>query len=155
MKVTLLVVHKTDIDFVEKGILYYKKKLERLCSLDFSVISATKKYDSENEIKIYEGKLILDKIKPTDYIVLLDNNGKTYDSKGFANFIQQKEMQNIKQIVFVIGGAYGFSNEVYERANEKISMSSMTFSHQIVRVIFLEQLYRAYSINNGLPYHHA
>lgn len=155
MKVTLLVVHKTDIDFVEKGILYYKKKIERLCSLDFSVISATKKYDSENEIKTYESKLILDKIKPTDYIVLLDNNGKTYDSKGFANFIQQKEMQNIKQLVFVIGGAYGFSNEVYERANEKISMSPMTFSHQIVRVIFLEQLYRAYSINNGLPYHHA
>ena len=103
--------------------------------------------------KIKEGEIILDKILPSDTVVLLDENGQNMTSVGFADFLQKK-MQLSKQLVFVIGGPYGFSPQVYERSNFKLSLSMMTFSHQMVRLIFLEQLYRAASILKNEPYHH-
>lgn len=154
MNIRLIMIAKSDIDFVVDGMNYYQKKLHHLCKLETIVISNNKKIQDIEELKKAEGKLILDNLLQTDVVILLDNNGKTFHSKGFANYIAQKENQSVKRLSFIIGGAYGFSNEIYERANDRISLSELTFSHQIVRVIFLEQLYRAYSIIKGLPYHH-
>lgn len=154
MNFRLLMIAKSDINFVIDGISYYEKKLLHLCKLDIIAISYNKKIHDIDEVKKSEGKLIIEKIQPNEFVILLDNNGKTFNSIAFAQFIEQKNNQSIKKICFVIGGAYGFSDEVYNISNYKISLSQMTFSHQLVRVIFLEQLYRALSINKGLPYHH-
>jgi 23S rRNA (pseudouridine1915-N3)-methyltransferase len=109
---------------------------------------------SKDQIKTREGELILKKIKPTDDVILLDEHGKEYSSVEFASLLQKKISYEGKDIVFVIGGAYGFSEAVYKRANSKISLSRMTFSHQMVRAIFAEQIYRAFTIMKGEPYHH-
>ena len=109
---------------------------------------------SRDQIKEKEGELILKNIKATDDVVLLDERGSTFTSLEWASHLQKKINYEGKDIVFVIGGAYGFSQKVYQRANGKISLSKMTFSHQIIRVIFLEQLYRAFTIMKGEPYHH-
>ena len=101
-----------------------------------------------------EGVAVLKQIDSSDYVVLLDDKGKSFTSKEMAIWLEQKQAQSIKKMVFVIGGAYGFSADVYTRTNEKISLSKLTFSHQIVRPIFLEQLYRCFTIINGEPYHH-
>lgn len=154
MNFRLLMIAKSDINFVIDGISYYEKKLLHLCKLDIIAISNNKKIHDVDEVKKSEGKLIIEKIQPNEYVILLDNNAKTFNSISFAQFIEQKNNQSIKKICFVIGGAYGFSDEVYNISNYKISLSQMTFSHQLVRVIFLEQLYRVLSINKGLPYHH-
>jgi 23S rRNA (pseudouridine1915-N3)-methyltransferase len=108
----------------------------------------------QKTIKTKEGELILSKIAPNEKVVLLDDKGKEFTSLQFSNYILQNQNQSLKSIAFVVGGAYGFSDEVYKRANEKMSLSKLTFSHQMVRVVFLEQLYRAYSILNNEPYHH-
>lgn len=109
---------------------------------------------SELEIKKREGELIKKNLPKSPHLILLDNNGREYDSKSFAAFVQSKMSQSTKDLVFVVGGAYGFSDEIYQMAIAKLSLSKMTFSHQIIRVIFLEQLYRAFSILNNDPYHH-
>ena len=109
---------------------------------------------SQEQIKEKEGELILKNIKNTDDVILLDERGNTFTSLEWASHLQKKMNYEGKDIVFVIGGAYGFSQKVYQRANSKISLSKMTFSHQIIRVIFLEQLYRAFTIMKGEPYHH-
>ncbi len=109
---------------------------------------------SEQQQKQKEGTLILSKIKPADTLLLLDENGKTFSSVQFSQFIEQKMIDGNKNIVFVIGGPYGFSDEVYQAAQGKISLSKMTFSHQMIRMIFIEQLYRAMTIIKGEPYHH-
>ena len=109
---------------------------------------------SKDQIKAKEGELILKNIRPTDDLILLDEHGKEYTSVELAKVIQEKISYTGKDMVFVIGGAYGFSPEVYSRANSKISLSRMTFSHQMVRAIFAEQLYRAFTIMKGEPYHH-
>ncbi len=93
------------------------------------------------------------KLKPDDFLVLLDEKGKTFTSVEFADFIQKKEIQSVKKLIFLVGGAYGFDERLYERANDKISLSNMTFSHQLIRLIFMEQLYRAYTIQHNFPYH--
>ena len=109
---------------------------------------------SFSQIKEKEGNLILKQIKPSDKLVLLDENGKDYSSKSFSVFVEKMMLLGLKNLIFVVGGAYGFSNEVYNRANSKISLSKMTFSHQMVRLIFVEQLYRAFTILKNEPYHH-
>ena len=109
---------------------------------------------AEHEQKEREGELLLGQLEAADYVILLDEKGNEYTSKAFADFLAQKMLTSMKRLVFIIGGPYGFSEEVYKRANMKISLSKMTFSHQMVRMIFTEQLYRAMTILKGEPYHH-
>lgn len=109
---------------------------------------------SESQQKEEEGRLLLSKISASDFCVLLDEKGKMYASEAFADFLNQKNVSGLKNLVFVVGGAYGFSDALYRRADHKMSLSLMTFSHQMVRMIFLEQLYRAFTILKNEPYHH-
>lgn len=156
MKATLLVIGKTDKDFVKKGIDEYQKRLVHYLPFEFKIIPDLKntKNLSENQQKQKEGELILEKLKPTDTLILLDENGKEFSSVGFSKFMEQKMISGTRNLVFVIGGPYGFSEEVYKKAQGKVSLSKMTFSHQMIRMIFIEQLYRAMTIIKGEPYHH-
>ncbi|NOU61159.1 23S rRNA (pseudouridine(1915)-N(3))-methyltransferase RlmH [Marinifilum caeruleilacunae] len=156
MKATLLVIGKTDKDFVKKGIDEYQKRLVHYLPFEFKIIPDIKntKNLSENQQKQKEGDLILDKLKPTDTLILLDENGKEFSSVGFSKFMEQKMISGTRNLVFVIGGPYGFSDDVYKKAQGKVSLSKMTFSHQMIRMIFTEQLYRAMTIIKGEPYHH-
>ena len=156
MKCTLLVIGKTDADYIKKGIDVYLSRLKFYLKTDLDIIPDLKnsKNLSEDQQKKKEGELILNKIDPTDFVVLLDENGKQFSSVKFSEFIQKLMLNSIKRMVFVVGGPYGFSDEIYQRANTKISLSLMTYSHQMVRMIFLEQLYRAMTIINNEPYHH-
>ena len=157
MKVRFIVVGKTALDYLKQGEQRYQQRLAHYCSyerLDLPDIKNPKAL-SQAQIKEKEGAQILAKITPTDFVILLDENGQQFSSVDFANWITQKQLQHNGSFVFVIGGAYGFSQAVYERAQLKQSLSKMTFSHQMVRMIFLEQLYRAFSIIKGEPYHHA
>lgn len=155
MKITLLVIGKTTFDFVKQGVNEYAERIGRYAPFSISVIEGLKKSKSlsEEQVKLKEGELILKQIKPTDTLLLLDEKGKRFTSKGFSEQVAMW-MQTGKDVVLVIGGAYGFSEAVYQRALHKISLSDMTFSHQLIRVIFLEQLYRAFTILKGEPYHH-
>lgn len=156
MKITLLVVGKTAFPFISEGIALYEKRLGHYVNYARVEIPELKGVQalSREQIKEREGELILKNVKNTDDVVLLDERGNTFTSIEWAGHIEKKMLFEGKDIVFVIGGAYGFSGKVYERANSKISLSKMTFSHQIIRVIFLEQLYRAFTIIKGEPYHH-
>lgn len=156
MKITLLTVGKTDKDWVKKGMEIYISRLKHYIPFSVVEIPELKNVSSltKDQIKIREGELILKNIKPTDDLVLLDEKGKEHTSVEIAGVIQNKISYIGKDIVYVIGGAYGFSEAVYARANSKISLSRMTFSHQMVRAIFVEQLYRAFTIMKGEPYHH-
>ncbi|MFM7643166.1 MAG: 23S rRNA (pseudouridine(1915)-N(3))-methyltransferase RlmH [Sphingomonadales bacterium] len=157
MKVRFLVVGKTAFEDLKIGELRYEQRLVHYCTFERLELPDVKnpKALSQVQIKEKEGEAILSKLKATDYVVLLDENGKSFSSVNFANWLSQKQMQHAGTLVFIIGGAFGFSSEVYERAQFKLSLSEMTFSHQMVRMIFLEQLYRAFSILKGEPYHHA
>lgn len=156
MKITLLTVGKTDKDWVKQGIDIYTSRLKHYMPFSINEIPELKNVSalSKDQIKVREGELILKNVKPTDDVILMDEHGKEYTSVDFASFLQKKISYEGKDIVFVIGGAYGFSDEIYRRANGKISLSKMTFSHQMVRAIFAEQLYRAFTIMRGEPYHH-
>ena len=156
MKITLLTVGKTDKDWVKQGIDIYTSRLKHYIPFSINEIPELKNVSalSKDQIKVREGELILKNVKPTDDVILMDEHGKEYTSVDFASFLQKKISYEGKDIVFVIGGAYGFSDEIYRRANGKISLSKMTFSHQMVRTIFAEQLYRAFTIMRGEPYHH-
>lgn len=156
MKITILVVGKTIETLVESGIEKYVKRLEKFLSVEFKVIPDLKKQGniSEKEICRQEGILINKQIDTASLVVLLDEKGKEFTSKGFADFIQKKMNASEKHVFFVIGGAYGFSEEVKSKANQSISLSKMTFTHQMVRIFFAEQLYRAFAIINNEPYHH-
>ena len=156
MKITLLTVGKTDKDWVKQGIDIYVSRLKHYIPFGINEIPELKNVSalSKDQIKVREGELILKNVKPTDDVILMDEHGKEYTSVDFASFLQKKISYEGKDIVFVIGGAYGFSDEVCRRANGKISLSKMTFSHQMVRAIFAEQLYRAFTIMRGEPYHH-
>lgn len=152
MKIKLFVVGKTNFDFVNLGFKEYEKRLARFVKFEYVVIKEGKSNNS-NEVKSLEAKNIIDKLSTNDYLILLDNNGKEYNSIQFANNIENKMSSISKDVVFLIGGAYGFDNSIYQIAKEKISLSQMTFSHQIIRLIFMEQLYRAFTIINNHPYH--
>jgi 23S rRNA (pseudouridine1915-N3)-methyltransferase len=156
MKITLLTVGKTDKDWVRQGLDIYVSRLKHYIPFNIVEIPELKNVSalSKDQIKSKEGELILKSIRPTDDVILLDEKGKEYTSVEFARIIQDKISYAGKDIVFIIGGAYGFSEAVYQRANSKLSLSRMTFSHQMVRAIFVEQIYRAFTIMRGEPYHH-
>lgn len=155
MRITLLTVGKTDIKWVAEGLEVYSSRLLHYISFEIREIPELKNVSSlsRDQIKSQEGKLILKALKSSDLLILLDERGKEYRSVEFADFLQKKFSQG-RDIVFVIGGAYGFSPEVYDRADSMLSLSKMTFSHQMVRTIFVEQLYRALTILKGESYHH-
>ena len=156
MKITLLTVGKTDKDWVKQGLDIYVSRLKHYIPFSIVEIPELKNVSSlsKDQIKSREGELILKNLRPTDDVILMDEHGKQYTSVELARTIQEKISYTGKDIVFIIGGANGFSPEVYARANSKISLSKMTFSHQMVRAIFAEQLYRAFTIMRGEPYHH-
>jgi 23S rRNA (pseudouridine1915-N3)-methyltransferase len=157
MKIRFLVVGKTAFDDLKIGEQRYQQRLLHYCTFERVEIADIKNPKSltQAQIKDKEGQQILAKIHPTDFVILLDEKGKQLSSTDFADWLQQKQLQHSGAFVFIIGGAYGFSEAVYERAQFKQALSLMTFSHQMVRMIFLEQLYRAFSILKGEPYHHA
>ncbi len=157
MKIKLVSIGKTEEKYLKEGMEIYCKKIIHYFPFEYEELTAIKqtKNLSFNEQKKREGEIILRKISPSDMVVLLDETGKQYSSIDFSEFLQQKMVYGNKQLVFVIGGAYGFSQELYDRKDFSVSLSSMTFSHQMVRLIFLEQLYRAGSIMKNEPYHHA
>ena len=156
MKITLLTVGKTDKGWVKEGLDIYASRLKHYIPFSIIEIPELKNVSalSKDQIKIREGELILRNVRPADDLILLDERGKEHSSVEFAKVIQDKISYAGKDIVYVIGGAYGFSDAVYRRADSKISLSRMTFSHQMVRAIFVEQLYRAFTIMKGEPYHH-
>ncbi|MBO5498138.1 MAG: 23S rRNA (pseudouridine(1915)-N(3))-methyltransferase RlmH [Bacteroidales bacterium] len=156
MKITLLTVGKTDKDWVRQGLDIYVSRLKHY--IPFSIVEIPELKNaaamSKEQIKTKEGELILKNIRSTDDVILLDERGKEFSSVELAKIIQDKISYVGKDIVYVIGGAYGFSDAVYQRADSKLSLSRMTFSHQMVRAIFAEQIYRAFTIMRGEPYHH-
>lgn len=156
MNVMLLTVGKTDVKWVKEGLDVYASRLKHYVSFSVTEISELKKAAalSREQIKEKEGELILKQLTPQDTLVLLDEKGAEYRSLDFAAWLEKQLAGGGKSLVFAIGGAYGFSDAVYARAREKVSLSKMTFSHQLVRTIFAEQLYRAFSILKGEPYHH-
>ena len=156
MKVKLIQIGKTDASYLIEGIEKYNQRIKRYHSYEVITIPDIKnsKNLSHEQQKKQEAILILKNIQNPDVVVLLDEKGKEYTSVTFAKFIEETMLQSVKQLVFVIGGPYGFDASVYSRANRKIALSKMTFSHQLVRVIFAEQLYRANSIIKREPYHH-
>ena len=156
MKIQLICVGKTERSYLKEGESEYLKRLKHYCTFEKIEIPELKnaKKLSEDQIKTEEGKLILAKVDRSAQLILLDEKGKSFTSVGFSQFLQKKFNQGGKSIVFVVGGAYGFSPELYNRANGKISLSEMTFSHQMVRLFFIEQVYRALTILKGEPYHH-
>ena len=156
MNIKLLAIGKTDNKQLIQIIDTYQKRLKFYIKFDFEIIPDIKnaKNLSEAQQKQKEGELILSKTNSSDFLVLLDENGKQMDSVTFSGYLQKHMNSGLKQLVFVIGGPYGFSQEVYAKAQGKISLSKMTFSHQMVRLFFIEQLYRAFTILRNEPYHH-
>ena len=156
MKVVLLSLGKTDEDFYAQAMEIFRKRLSHYLPFDMEFVPDVKntKNLSEKEQKNLEGEALLHRIQQGDYVVLLDDKGNQYSSVEFSRFIEKKLYSVPKRLVFVVGGPYGFPDEVYRRANEKLSLSRMTFTHQMVRLVFVEQLYRAMTILNGEPYHH-
>ena len=155
MKPILILVGKTQNKIFKVGIDDYVSRIEHYMPFSITTISELKntKSLSEDQQKQKEGELILKEIQPSDTVVLLDEHGAEFRSIAYAKWLKQKQNTS-RRLVFIIGGPYGFSPDVYTRANEKISLSRMTFSHQMVRLIFTEQLYRACTIIKGEPYHH-
>ena len=156
MKITLLAIGKTDNENLRILLNDYIKRLGYYVSFEFEIISDIKNTKNLSEIqqKLAEGDEIQKRIATSDCLILLDEQGKSYSSIGFSGFLQKKMNSGLKNLVFVIGGPYGFSEEIYRRANGKISLSAMTFSHQMVRLFFIEQLYRGFTILRNEPYHH-
>ncbi|MEN9699968.1 MAG: hypothetical protein RLZZ301_1166 [Bacteroidota bacterium] len=157
MKIRLLLVGKTAFDELKVGEQRYQNRLVHYTPFERLDLPDVKnpKALSQELIKKKEGEQFLEKIQPSDFVVLLDERGKSFSSIAFAQWIEKQQVQLQSNLVFIIGGAYGFSPELYQRANLQLALSDMTFSHQMVRMVFLEQLYRAFSIIKGEPYHHA
>lgn len=156
MKVMLLAIGKTDENYLETGIQKYLSRISFYIPFEWRVIPDLKnrKNLSFEQQKTMEGNLILSQLQPGDELVLLDETGQGFSSREFSQYIEKKQLTMTKRVVFVIGGPYGFSASVYAAAHRKLSLSPMTFSHQMVRLVFLEQLYRALTIIKGEPYHH-
>ncbi|MCK0158486.1 23S rRNA (pseudouridine(1915)-N(3))-methyltransferase RlmH [Cellulophaga sp. F20128] len=156
MQITLLAIGKTDNKNLQSLITEYEKRLGHYIKFDLDVIPDIKntKNLSEAQQKEKEGELILKKLTPTDILILLDENGKQYTSVDFSDYLQKKMNAGTKKMVFVIGGPYGFSDSVYKASDGKISLSKLTFSHQMVRLFVVEQMYRAFTILRNEPYHH-
>ncbi len=156
MQLKILAIGKTDDKELGKLIQEYEKRLQRFAKLQWQIIPDIKntKKLSQLEQKRKEGGFILKEIEPTDYVVLLDENGKEFTSRKFAQWLAKKQHIGSRKVVFIIGGPYGFDPAVEERSDFKMALSKMTFSHQMIRLFFIEQIYRAFSILNNLPYHH-
>ncbi len=156
MTIKLLAIGKTDDKNLQALIAEYQKRLGFYIKFQFEIIPDLKKtkHLSEDQQKQKEGELLLSKLSASDAVVLLDENGKQMDSVGFSEYLQKHMNSGIKQLVFVIGGPYGFSPEVYQKATAKLSFSKMTFSHQMIRLFVIEQLYRGFTILRNEPYHH-
>ena len=156
MDVKLVTVGRTDVQWVKGGLDLYVSRLRHYAPFSVVEIPQLKNVSafSEEQIREKEGELILRQIAPGDAVFLLDERGKEYRSVEWAEFLRQRLARGGKALVFVVGGAYGFSGKVYDRAEGLVSLSRMTFSHQMVRTIFAEQLYRAFTILRGEPYHH-
>ncbi|WP_291400038.1 23S rRNA (pseudouridine(1915)-N(3))-methyltransferase RlmH [Daejeonella sp.] len=156
MKITLLTIGKTEDKYLLEGIDIYLKRLKHYIPfriLEIPELKNTKSL-SRDQQKNKEAELLFKNIQSTDYVILLDENGAEFTSKKFSVYLNKKMVGGQQHLVFIIGGPYGFSDEVYARGNDKISLSQMTFSHQMIRLFFAEQLYRAYTILKGEPYHH-
>ena len=156
MTIKLLAIGKTDSASLQNLIVEYEKRLRHYIKFELEIIPDIKnaKNLSEAQQKEKEGELILKNLNATDVLVLLDEKGKQFGSVEFSDYLQKKMNSGIKQLVLVIGGPYGFSDAVYTKAQAKISLSKMTFSHQMVRLFLVEQLYRAFTILKNEPYHH-
>lgn len=156
MNIRLLLIGKTSERYLQEGLDEYCKRLSRFVKYEIDIIADLKnaKNLTHEQIKDAEGRLILERLSGSDTVILLDERGVAMSSLEFSAYVDDFALRSVKSLVFVIGGAYGFSKDVYQRAAGKISLSKMTFSHQMVRLIFTEQLYRAYAISAGLPYHH-
>lgn len=156
MNIELIVVGKTDQREVEALVENYTKRVNRYCRFSITTLADIRntRNMAPSRQKQLEGEAILRMVSDGDWVVLMDERGQQYTSMEYAQWLQQRMLSGVKRLVIVIGGPYGFSDEVYGRANQKISLSKMTFSHQIVRAIFAEQLYRAFTILNNEPYHH-
>jgi 23S rRNA (pseudouridine1915-N3)-methyltransferase len=154
LKILLLQIGKTEESYLQEGSAIYESRLKHYVAFETETLVIPKRSFLIEEQKNFEGQLILKKISNQDLVVLLDEKGNEFDSINFSNWIQKNMNSGIKRIVFVIGGPFGFSEEVYKRANQKIALSLMTFSHQMVRLFFLEQLYRGFTILKGEKYHH-
>jgi len=155
MKIKLIVVGKTNTAYLKTGENEYENRLKHYCNFEEIIINDVKNGSkfSKKELKIKEGDLILKNLDFGDKVILLDSIGKIYSSNEFSNFLNENMLHSTKSLVFIVGGAYGFSGEVYKRADNKLSLSKMTFSHQMVRLIFKEQLYRGFTIIKGEKYH--
>ena len=156
MNIKLIAVGKTDNPALQQLISTYEKRLSYYINFELQLLPDIKnsKSLSEEQQKIKEGELILSYVEPSHHLILLDERGKEYTSIAFADELQKKMNASIKQLTFVIGGPYGFSQAIYQRANSKLSLSKLTFSHQMIRLFFVEQLYRAFTILRNEPYHH-
>lgn len=156
MKIRLLAIGKTTDSWVKEGVSVFEKRLKHYCTFEMAELIVPG-LTGKNAVqqKETEGKYLLGKIASGEKIVLLDENGTFFTSEKFAGWIQQQMSSGVKSVVFVIGGPYGFSDEVYKSASAKISLSSMTFTHQMVRLFFTEQVYRAFTILKGEKYHHS
>lgn len=155
MKITLIQIGKTHFDFIEEGYQTFAKRINRYVKFNTEVIELPSRLKSDltDVIKRNEADALLKKIQVTDYVILLDEHGKVFSSVSYAAHLE-KLSHSQSRLVFVIGGAYGFHTDIYKRANEQLSLSGMTFSHQLIRLIFAEQLYRIFTIMRGEPYHH-
>ncbi|BAU55937.1 23S rRNA (pseudouridine(1915)-N(3))-methyltransferase RlmH [Mucilaginibacter gotjawali] len=156
MKITFITVGKTVDSYLKTGIDIYVSRLKHYTKLQIIEIGELKntKTLTRDQQKTKEAELILKKISPLDHVILLDENGTELTSQQFSAYINKKAISSTSNLVFIVGGPYGFDTTVYQRANDKISLSAMTFSHQMVRLFFVEQLYRAFTIIKGEPYHH-
>lgn len=156
MKITFITVGKTEDAYLKDGIEKYVKRLKHYTKLELADIPELKntKALTEEQQKTKEAELILKKVTPQDHLILLDEAGQEFTSVQFANYLNKRAISSVVSLVFVVGGPYGFDQSVYQRANDKMSLSRMTFSHQMVRLFFVEQLYRAFTIIKGEPYHH-
>lgn len=156
MKVRFFMIGKTAEPYLEEGMAIYEKRLPHYLPFQSEVLPDIKNARNmdEQSLKQKEGEAVLKRLDPRDFLVLLDEKGRSFRSVQFAAQLEKWSVQGVDSLVFLIGGAYGFSEAIYHRAAMQMSLSPMTFSHQMVRLIFLEQLYRAFSINKGEPYHH-
>jgi len=157
MKILLMAVGRTTSEIMRRGIDLYKDRLKYYdVPVEIKIIEDIKgaKSLTQQRQKELEGESILRNVTPSDRVVLLDENGREFTSREFAAFVDKQMVSGVKRLVFVVGGPYGFSDAVYARADSKLSLSRMTFNHEMVRLFFIEQLYRAMTIRRGEPYHH-
>ena len=157
MKVTLINTGKTEEKYIRDGLAVYEKRLVHYCSFENICVNPASSSGKlpPNQLKLKEAELILKMIKPDDFVVLLDEKGKQMKSTELAAWLNEHHVRATRRLIFITGGAYGFHETLYQRANDKIALSLLTFPHQLVRLIFLEQLYRAFSITRNEPYHNA